>query len=96
MPLATGPRAHTVHENGVNFTMIAPDGVPVPCHVELTALDAFVGGRGHLSPEQQAPIFTARRPEIERVASDNYDRGRLTEGIALVSCRDLRDAGVLR
>lgn len=95
MPLARGPRAHTVHADGVNFTMTAPDGSPVPCRVELAALDALVGGRGCLSPEQQAPVFTARRPEIESVASDKYDCGELREGIALVSCRDLRIAGIL-
>ena len=95
MPLTSGSRAHTVHEEGVNFTMLAPDGSPVPCHVELRALDALVGGRGQLLPDQQAPVFTARRPDIQRVASHKYDCGQLKKGIAFVGSRDLRDAGVL-
>ena len=72
--------------------MLAPDGSAVPCHVERAALDALVGGRGQLAPVQQAPVFTARRPEIENVASRKYDSGRLTNGIACVSLHDFADA----
>lgn len=96
MPLTSGLRAHTVHEEGVNFTMLAPDGSLVPCHVERRALDALVGGTGQLSSHQQAPVFTARRPQIERVASEKYDCGQMNEGVALVSAQDLSDAGVLK
>jgi hypothetical protein len=92
MPLTRGPRAHTVHQEGVNFTMLAPDGSAVPCHVERSALDALVGGMGQLLPTQQAPVFTARRPEIECVASRKYDCGQLKNGIAFVGFQDVGEA----
>jgi hypothetical protein len=51
---------------------------------------------GRLKPDQQAPVFTARRPEIECVASQKYDCGQLRNGVTVVGVRDLRDAEVLK
>jgi hypothetical protein len=68
MPLTNGPRAHTVHEDGVNFTMLAPDGSPVPYHVELRAM---------LWLAAWVPVFAARRPDIESVENHKYDCGQL-------------------
>jgi hypothetical protein len=66
------------------------------CSDQVSALDALVGGMGQLLPDQQAPAFTARRPDIERVASHKYDYGQLKKGIAFVDSRDLREARVLK
>jgi hypothetical protein len=65
----------------------------VPCRVSRTALDVFADKSG-LRISEELPIrFKTFRTEIEKIASDKYDRGeRGPDGTILIEAADVSPA----
>jgi hypothetical protein len=56
------------------FTMKDAEGKTVHCKISSTAMDQLEGGKGTLPSEREAQ-FLQFREEIERIASDLFDKG---------------------
>ena len=73
---------------GVYFAMLSSSGTTVQCTVTLGALDALAKGKGKTTPEQQAGIFDTWRADIERIASEKFDRDGLERNMVVVRPED--------
>ena len=58
------------------FTMLSSDARTVVCEISSVAMDAIAGVRGTLPTEREAQ-FLRLRDQIERIASDRFDRDNL-------------------
>jgi len=58
------------------FTMLSSDARTVVCEISSVAMDSIAGVRGILPTEREAQ-FLRLRDQIERIASDRFDRDNL-------------------
>jgi len=58
------------------FTMLSSDARTVLCEISSVAMDSIAGMRGTL-PTERAAQFLRLRDQIERIASDRFDRDNL-------------------
>ena len=58
------------------FTMLSSDTRTVVCEISSVAMDSIAGTRGALPTEREAQ-FLRLRDQIERIASDRFDRDNL-------------------
>jgi Protein of unknown function (DUF1488) len=93
MPLTRASERPVFRRDGVRFLM--KEGPrEVPCHIYQDDLSSF--GRT-VGMRDTALIFEAYREEIERAASDKYDRtGRGDYEIIIVSAGDLLGGSEMR
>jgi hypothetical protein len=75
---------------GIHFNMLRPGGLSMQCTVTRGALDELVEGYGETTMSGQITIFAQWRAAIERVASHNYDAGKLdAHGMVVVGPDDV-------
>jgi hypothetical protein len=89
MPLKSDPdgRRRFASEGLVYFPMFDGDSM-VPCAVTSAALLALATDEG-LEPQRVEAIFERFRLEIERVASEKYDRGERVGEEVIVGTADV-------
>jgi uncharacterized protein DUF1488 len=64
------------------FTMLDDEGGKVRCQISGAAMDEIAGTRGTASTERKDQ-FASFRDDIERIASEKYDRGGIFKGAVL-------------
>jgi Protein of unknown function (DUF1488) len=80
MPLMRGDALRfDLDRMAFEFTMLDNDGDTVRCQVSGAAMDELAGTRGTASSEREAQ-FMSLRNEIERIASERFDRGGILKG----------------
>ena len=89
MPLTHLDSAPLVDRWGIHFNMLKHDGLSMQCTVTRGALDELVEGYGETTESGQIIIFAQWRDTIERVASQNYDAGKLDRGMVVVGPDDV-------
>jgi Protein of unknown function (DUF1488) len=80
MPLMRGDALRfDLDRMAFEFTMLDNDGDTVRCQISGAAMDELAGTRGTASSERAAQ-FMSLRNEIERIASERFDRGGILKG----------------
>jgi Protein of unknown function (DUF1488) len=80
MPLTRGEALRfDLDRMAFEFTMLDSEGATVRCQISGAAMDELAGTRGTAAAERQAQFMNLREG-IERIASENFDRGSALRG----------------
>jgi hypothetical protein len=91
MPLTICALPASTDAWGVSFHMLSAAGGTVHCRITRAALEKLGGRQHQLSGFEQAILFDHWHKEIERLASQKYDVGRVENGLLLIEPEDLVD-----
>jgi hypothetical protein len=83
MPLLQGQiLRYDADRMAFEFTLLDSESATVRCQISAAAMDELAGARG-TRPDEREAQFMSLRDTIERIASDNFDRGAPVKGAAV-------------